>query len=152
MTRSERMVPVQQVLEQGEQNRAREFADGQRRLADAESKLNELRTYHGEYQLTFRKRAEDGTSITKLRDFQAFLARLEHALAQQEKIVAAAREQAASLRRTWQGAARQVKAVETVVDRWRGAELRAGERREQKETDERAQRVAMRAAGSVEAQ
>ncbi len=52
MTRSERMAPVQQVLEQGEQARARELGEGQRRLAEAEAKLAELRTYHGEYQLT----------------------------------------------------------------------------------------------------
>ncbi len=79
MTRSERMAPVQQVLEGTEQTRARELGDGQKRLAEAEAKLTELRTYHGEYLQTYRKRAEDGTSVTKLRDFQAFLARLEQA-------------------------------------------------------------------------
>jgi len=152
MTRSERMQPVQQVLEQGERARARELGEGQRRLADAEGKLAELKTYHGEYLLTYRKHAEDGTSVTRLRDFQAFLARLEQARAQQEKVVAQLREQAEQQRRTWQGAARQVKAVETVVDRWRHDELKVGERREQKESDERAQHAAMQAAGSREAQ
>jgi flagellar FliJ protein len=151
MTRSERMAPVQQVLEDSEQSRARELGDGQRRLADAESKLNELKAYHGEYQRGFRQRAEDGTSVTALRDFQAFLARLELAVGQQEKIVAAAREAVAAQRRNWQGAARQVKAVESVVDRWRSAEVKEGERRDQKETDERAQRAALRTRGPTEA-
>ncbi len=151
MTRSERMAPVQQVLEKGEQARARELGEGQNRLVDAEKKLEELRTYHGEYMQAFRKRAEDGTSITKLRDFQAFLARLEQALAQQEKAVAAARDQVANQRRNWQGAARQVKAVESVVDRWRSVEARADDQREQKETDERAQQTALRGAGNTEA-
>jgi flagellar FliJ protein len=151
MTRSERMAPVQQVLESSEQARARELGEGQRRLAEAEAKFNELRTYHGEYLLAFRQRAEDGISVTKLRDFQAFIARLEQAVGQQEQIVAQAREQVANQRRNWQGAARQVKAVETVVDRWRGAEVRAGARRDQKESDERAQRGAWRVAGTAEA-
>jgi flagellar FliJ protein len=150
MTRSERMAPVQQVLEQGEQARARELGEAQRRLADAEAKLVELTTYHGEYMLAFRKRAEDGTSVTRLRDFQAFIARLEQALAQQQKIVALAREQVAAQRSTWQGAARQVKAVESVVDRWRSVELRVADRREQKDMDERAQRATAR--GPVGAQ
>src|SRR5689334_17343916 len=110
MTRSERMAPVQQVLENSEQARARELGEGQRRLADAEAKLEELKAYHGDYQRAYRQRAEDGTSVTALRDFQAFLARLENAMAQQDKIVAAAREQVAAQRRNWQGAARQVKA------------------------------------------
>jgi flagellar FliJ protein len=148
MKRSERMEPVQQVLEGTEQARARELGDGQKRLAEAEAKLTELATYHGEYLRAYRQRAEDGTGITKLRDFQAFLARLEQAMSQQEKIVAAAREQVANQRRNWQGAARQVKAVESVVDRWRRDEVKAGERRDQKETDERAQQAAMRGRGS----
>jgi flagellar protein FliJ len=139
MTRSERMAPVQQVLEGTEQSRARELADGQQRLVEAEAKLEELRTYAGEYQRAYRQRAESGTGITKLRDFQAFLARLEQATSQQEKMVALAREQVATQRRNWQGAARQVKAVETVVDQWRSVEAKAGERRDQKESDERAQ-------------
>ncbi len=151
MKRSERMAPVQQVLEGTAQARARELGDGQKRLAEAEAKLTELSAYHGEYLRAYRKRAEDGTGVTRLRDFQAFLARLEQAMGQQEKIVAVAREAVASQRRNWQGAARQVKAVDSVVDRWRGDEAKAGERRDQKETDERAQHAALRGGGSTEA-
>ena len=152
MTRSERLAPVQQVLEHSEQARAREFGEAQRRLTEAESKLAELTTYHDEYLQTYRKRAEDGTSVTALRDFQAFLARLGQALSQQEKLVAQARDAVQNRRRNWQGAARDVKADESVVDRWRSQEARAGERREQKESDERAQRAASHAAGPSEAQ
>lgn len=150
MTRSERMAPVQQVFKAGERDRARELGDAQRRLADAEQRLQELRAYQGDYLGAFRKRASDGTSIRALRDFQAFLARLDEALRQQEQIVATAREQAAGSRQNWQGAARQVKAMDSVVGRWQVAEARAGERREQKETDERAQRAALRPKGSQE--
>jgi flagellar FliJ protein len=150
MKRAERMAPVQQVLEQGEQQRARELGDGQRNLAEAEARLTELRTYHGEYLQAYRRQAQDGVTVTRLRDFQSFLARLERALVQQEKVVTHAREQVQHQRTNWQGAARQVKAVETVVGRWHSAEVRAGERRDQKESDERAQRTSMR--GSSEAQ
>lgn len=145
MTRSERMAPVQQVFEVAERDRARELGDAQRELAAAEARLEELRTYQGEYQLAFQKRAEKGTSIRSLRDFQAFLARLDTALRQQEQRVAQAREQVAGSRRSWQGAAQQVKAVDSVVERWQMAEVRAGERREQKDADERAQRAALHA-------
>lgn len=144
MTRSERMAPVQEVFKASERDRARELGDAQRRLAEAEQRLAELRAYQSDYQGAFRKRAIDGTSIRSLRDFQAFLARLDEALRQQEQIVNKAREQAAGSRQDWQGAARQVKAVESVVGRWKVAEARAGERREQKETDERALRAALR--------
>lgn len=145
MTRSERMAPVQRLFGEAEKTRARELGDAQRRLADSEARLEELRNYRGEYLSAYRKRVEDGTSVRALRDFQAFLARLDEALRQQEQIVATAREQTAGSRRNWQGAARQVKAVDSVVNRWQVAEVRAGERRDQKDTDERAQRTASKA-------
>ena len=151
MKRSDRMEPVQQVLEGTEQARARELGDGQKRLAEAEARLTELSTYHGEYLQAYRQRAEDGTSVTRLRDFQAFLARLEQAISQQRQVVTVARDAVAAQRRNWQGAARQVKAVESVVDRWRRDEAKAGERRDQKETDERAQQAALRGRGATEA-
>jgi flagellar protein FliJ len=144
MKRSDRMAPVQQVLSDAEQARARELGSAQQRLADAEAKLGDLRKYHADYQRSFQVRGQQGQSVTALRDFQAFLARLEEALKQQEKAVAMAREQVSMQRRNWQGAARQVKAVESVVERWQSAEARATDRRDQKETDERAQRSTTR--------
>ena len=54
-----------------------------------------------------------------------------------------ARERATGSRRSWQGAAQQVKAVDAVVDRWQQLEARAQDRREQKESDERALRMAL---------
>ncbi len=143
MKRSDRMAPVQQVLSDAEQAGARELGSAQQRLVDAEAKLGELKKYHADYQRSFQARAQQGHTVTALRDFQAFLARLEEALRQQDKAVAMAREQVSKQRRSWQGAARQVKAVESVVDRWQQAESLVVERREQKETDERAQRNAL---------
>ncbi len=142
MSRADRMAPVQRVFGNAERDRARELGEAQRQLAESEARLRELHTYHGEYLGAFRKRAEDGTSIRALRDFQAFLARLEAAMRQQEQIVAQARERTSGSRRSWQGAAQQVKAVDAVVDRWHKAEVQAGERRDQKDSDERAQRAA----------
>lgn len=141
MTRTERMAPVKRVLGDAEKDRAREMGMAQQKLSDAEKKLEELRNYQSEYLSAFRKRASDGTSIRKLRDFQAFLAKLDEALRQQEQLVANAREQATGSRTQWQGAARQVKAVDSVMDKWKAAEVRASDRREQKDTDERAQRA-----------
>lgn len=150
MSRADRMAPVQRVFGNAERDRARELGDAQRQLAEAEARLKELRTYHGEYMGAFRKRCEDGTSIRALRDFQAFLARLDTALRQQEQLVAQARERAAGSRRNWQGAAQQVKGVDAVVDRWNRIESRAADQRDQKESDERAQRMALAGRGGME--
>lgn len=150
MSRADRMAPVQQVFGNAERDRARELGEAQRQLADAEARLVELRTYHGEYMGAFRKRCEDGTSIRALRDFQAFLARLDNAVRQQEQLVEQARQRVAGSRRDWQGAAQKVKAVGAVVERWQKTEALVLDRRDQKDSDERARRLAFAARGNAE--
>lgn len=140
MKRSERMAPVQRVLGTTERDRARDMGTAQKQLEDAEARLRDLRQYHGEYLQGFEQRARTGQSVLALRDYQLFLARLEEAIRQQEQIVAQAKQDVSGSRQRWQSAARQVKAVESVVSRWQGDEKRQADRIEQKNTDERAMR------------
>jgi flagellar protein FliJ len=136
------MAPVQQVLGRKEKDRAVELGEARSRLAAAETKLHDLEQYRLDYEQAFQKRARGGQPVRALRDFQVFLARLDQAIQQQRQIVAAAQNDVSGHSALWQSAARQVKAVDSVVDRWQGEERRAEDRREQKETDERAQRGA----------
>ena len=140
MTRSERLAPVQRVLGQTEQQRARDLGEARQRLVTAETKLQDLQQYRQDYERVFQQRATTGQSVMALRDFQVFLARLDQAIQQQTQVAEAARGDVSGRTRHWQSAARQVKAVDSVVGRWQGEERRADDRREQKDTDERAQR------------
>ncbi len=139
MKRSERMAPVQRVLDGTERERARDMGSAQRSLGAAETRLQELQQYHMDYLSGFQQTARAGRNAMALRDFQSFLGRLEEAIRQQEQIVAQARLGVAGSTQLWRSAAQRVKAVETVVDRWQGDERRQAHRLEQKETDERAQ-------------
>ena len=136
------MAPVQKVLDRKEKDRARELGEAQGRLSAAEVKLRDLEQYRQDYEQAFQQRAKAGQPVRALRDFQVFLARLDQAIQQQRQIVAATRNDVSGHSTLWQSAARKVKAVESVVDRWQGEERRAQDRRDQKETDERAQRAA----------
>jgi flagellar FliJ protein len=140
MTRSERLAPVQRVLGQTEQQRARDLGEARQRLLAAETKLQDLQQYRQDYERAFQERARGGQSVMALRDFQVFLARLDQAIQQQGQIAEAARGDVTGRTTRWQSAARQVKAVDSVVGRWQGEERRADDRRDQKDTDERAQR------------
>lgn len=135
------MAPVQTVLDRKEKDRARELGDARARLAGAQAKLADLQQYRQDYEQSFQQRAKAGQPVRALRDFQVFLARLDQAIQQQTQIVAAGEAEVNGHSTRWQSAARQVKAVDSVVDRWNGEERRAQDRREQKETDERAQRA-----------
>jgi flagellar FliJ protein len=75
-----------------------------------------------------------------LRDYQAFLARLNEAIRQQHAVVQRARSERDAERVRWQEMARKAKALDHVVEQWNLEEQRARDRREQLETDERAQR------------
>ena len=148
MKRSDRMAPVQRVLGNAEKDRARDVGSTQRQLEAAEEKLQSLQQYHREYMQGFEQRARTGQTVMALRDYQLFLARLQEAIRQQEQVVAQAREAVAASKQRWQSAAKQVKAVDSVVNRWVRAERQGADRQEQRDSDERAQRgAAVRAQG-----
>lgn len=136
------MAPVQRVLGKKEKDHARELGESRTRLAAAQAKLRDLEQYRLDYEQAFQQRAKAGQTARALRDFQVFLARLDQAIQQQRQIVAAAEKDVGGHSTRWQSAARQVKAVDSVVGRWQGEERRAQDRREQKDTDDRAQRAA----------
>lgn len=140
MTRAKRLQPVQQLADENERRLAQSVAALDRRLADAETKLTELQRYKHDYENQFSARASTGMGATALRDYQAFLARLSEAIRQQGALVQRARIERDLERGRWQEAATRAKAVDHVIERWRLEERQALDRRDQRESDERAQR------------
>jgi flagellar FliJ protein len=102
--------------------------------------LQELERYRGDYESQFKQRAGRGMGATDLRDYQAFLARLSDAIRQQQAVVKRAQSERDAERQRWQEAAKRAKALGHVVEQWQTEERRASDRREQRESDERAQR------------
>lgn len=141
MTRTQRLKPVQDVIESAEKRLAQSLASYERRVSEAESKLSELTRYRGEYEKQLEQRAASGMGVAELRDYQAFLARLTEAMRQQDSVVQRARADRDAERMRWQDAAQRAKALEHVVTQWHTEERRSAERRDQRETDERAQRI-----------
>jgi flagellar FliJ protein len=140
MTRAQRLQPVQKLVDENERRVAQSLAALERRLSDAETKLAELQRYRQEYETQFGARAGLGIGATELRDYQAFLARLSEAVRQQNSLVQRARIERDLERTRWQEAATRAKAVDHVIERWHDEDRRALDRRDQRESDERAQR------------
>jgi flagellar FliJ protein len=144
MTRSKRLAPAGRVIDERERQQAEQLAASERKVAENETKLAELERYYSDYARQFAVRAGQGTGVAGLRDYQAFLARLTQAVNQQTQILLQVRaERDAELER-WQQAARHAKAVGTVMERWKSEEQQSAERRDQRESDERAQRSGSR--------
>lgn len=140
MTRAKRLEPVQDLADEAERRLAQGVAGFERRVRDAETKLLELERYLAEYEQQFAARAGKGIGVMELRDYQAFLARLGDAIQQQRGVVQRAQSERDAERLRWQDAAKRVKALDHVVDQWQAEERRALDKREQRDTDERAQR------------
>lgn len=134
------MGTVRRVVEDAEKARAEQLAASERRLGECESKLAELERYHAEYLREFSRRAGAGMGSGSVRDYQVFLARLAEAVRQQSQIVTRARAERDTEREQWRTAAQRAHSVGRLVDRWSEEDRRALEKREQGESDERAQR------------
>jgi len=141
MNRAKRMAPVQDLVDDTERRLATSLAQHERKLAEAQNKLDELVRYKGEYEKQLAQRAGGGIAATDLRDYHAFLARLGEAIRQQQGIVQRTATERDAERLRWQAAARRVKAIDHVVTKWQAEEQRVLDQRDQRETDERGQRV-----------
>lgn len=140
MTRAKRLEPVQQIAGDAQRRLALSVAAFEKRVLDGEAKLQELQRYKSEYEQQFSQRAGRGIGATELRDYQAFLARLSEAIRQQQTLVTRARTEHQAERVKWQEALKRSKALDLVVDRWQAEERHTNDRRDQRESDERAQR------------
>lgn len=141
MSRARRIEPVQDLVEDAERRLAMSVAGFEKRVKEAETKLQELQSYRLEYQQQFSQRAGRGMGATDLRDYQAFLARLDDAIRQQQALMLRVQADRDVERQKWQKAAVKAKALDHVVDKWRAEERRAEDQREQRDSDERGQRV-----------
>ena len=141
MSRAKRIEPVQDIAEDKEKKLAVSVVGFERRVTEAETKLQELERYRLEYQQQYTVRAGRGMSVTDLRDYQAFLARLNDAVKQQQALVQRAGVERDAERLRWQEAARKAKALDHVIGKWKTEERRVEDKREQRDTDERAQRA-----------
>lgn len=140
--RSKRLEPVHAVVEDNERKIARKFAHTERRCQEAQTKLADLQRYHGEYATGFQQRAQNGIGAVGLRDYQVFLAKLTEAIKQQAAVVQRAEAEREQVRQEWFKAMQRTKAIAHVLEQWLAEERRALARRDQIETDERAQRSA----------
>lgn len=136
MKRSERLNHLRDELEAQRRTLDARVAAAEKRANEAAARCVELRRYRDEYAHGFTGRAAAGLGGAGLRDYQAFLARLDEALRQQHQIALRAEAELDFERQRWRDAAVQVKAVETVGERWRAEETQQAARREQRETDE----------------
>ncbi len=140
MVQSKRLRPVHRVAESKEQTAARELGDSTRYVHQQEARLEELRRYHAEYLERFHSAAKMGMSALQLQEYRAFLSKLERAIREQETIIKDGLNVHRFKKDNWQQKHVRTQALGKVIDRYKHAETKAEDKREQKELDDRNQR------------
>ncbi len=139
MKKTQRIDMVQRVVDDHERKKAEALALCERRVSEAQLRLEELENYRSAYVQEFKKRAQTGVNGAGAREYQVFLSRLDEALHHQSQIVSQAEVARSAELESWRSAARRAAAVGTVAEHWRAEERREQDRRDQHETDERSQ-------------
>jgi flagellar FliJ protein len=106
----------------------------------AQLRLQELRGYKSEYQVRLSGGGATGMDILLLRDFYAFMVKLDSALEHQEVDCAKAHANWESAHTAWLSLRQKVKAYETLAARHASQEMQRQEKRDQRLTDETALR------------
>lgn len=132
---SRRLVPLQTVAETREDEAARRLAEVQKRHADQETRLADLRRYAEEYAT-----APAGPTPALMLNRQAFLTRLREAERFQVQAVEDARLAVEAERAAWLLKRRDVSVLDQLAACYRGREQRQQERYEQRGADELALR------------
>jgi flagellar FliJ protein len=129
---------------------AQELARFKQVWQDAENKLAQLKIFLDEYNQTLQQQSQIGFSISQLRDFQAFILKLELAIRAQSEEVERCRQRWVIAQEEWQAREREVKAYETLRRRHDDAERRTEERLDQRLQDEFARNLHRRRTDSQE--
>ncbi|MBF0254991.1 MAG: flagellar export protein FliJ [Gammaproteobacteria bacterium] len=139
MTSSARLKPVHGFAERKEQDAARAFGDTQQKLQGEMDKLEQLRHYRREYLERFHSAAREGIQAKRMLEYQAFIAKLDEAISEQERILGFARETNNRAKTTWMQKQSRSKALGKVVEHHQVREQQVRDKREQKDMDERSQ-------------
>jgi flagellar FliJ protein len=131
------MKPLTNVAGSRERTAARELGDYRRMLSAAESKLSELLTYREEYSRKLDSTA-GGIDVQQMRDYRAFLTKLNDAIQHQQARVEKSRREYEHRRHLWFVARTKAMALGKVVERYQAQEKTSADRREQADSDERA--------------
>jgi flagellar FliJ protein len=142
MVKSKRFEPIRDLAANSANELSRAMAEAARRVAELERQHEQLKGYREQYA---RDAAHSGASMdaVRLQNYRAFLDRLTEALQLHVQKLGVARAEYESRRNLWSEKRIEAETLDRAVERFRSEELQAGERREQRDGDEAAQRLAL---------
>ena len=141
MNTSDRFKPVLKVAENREASAARKFGQSRKQQHEEEAKLKNLREYHAEYLARFHQSASVGINASQLREYQAFIKKLETAIYEQEEVVRQSQQNTTEHKQQWTEKHIRTQSMDKAMSRIVASEQKQRDAQEQKLSDEIAQRI-----------
>lgn len=120
----------------------RRLAQLKQRWQAEEDKLAQLKAFREEYRRRLGDTLSSGLDMTRMRDFQVFIAKIETAIAQQNVEIERCKTEWQEGQRAWLDEQRKLKTYDVLKDRHVRAEQAKEGRIEQREQDEHARKSA----------
>lgn len=140
MTRARRLEPVHAIAHDTERTCAVRVGAAERKLHEAQGREQDLRRYRDEYRAAFETRAKRGLDARNLREYQAFIAKLGAAIDAQQALLQQLDRECDRERADLGVAITRRMALGKIIERINTEERTMDERRNQRDSDERAQR------------
>lgn len=137
---SRRFASIKRLAEWKEKEAASRFGRERRERDGALKRLQDLRQYRKEYLHRYTQSLQTDGSATRMRDYQAFIDKLDTAVTEQERLVRHHEERCELAKRAWSDEYTNTRTLDTVIERKRGEERLAQAKSEQRLIDDRGPR------------
>ena len=134
--RSKRLEPVASHAKRLEEEAAKILAEAQQRVTDSQQQLQQLESFRDEYLLKYKSAGQSSGSVSRLLDYQAFLAKINQGIGQASQTIKLCCQQRDILKQQWLQRRTRTQALESVVEKYQLAELRHEASLEQMELEE----------------
>ena len=134
---SHRLQPAVQVAHRSEDSAAQALADSQRRLTEQQRRLQQLLEFRREYSDQLQSNGRGGITAPRLQTYMAFLAKLDHSIAQCRQSLESFRKEFQRKRHLWLQSHAKTQALEGLIQRDHQKQEQVENRREQTDSDER---------------
>lgn len=130
-----------ELAENAVENAAKHLGRTIKAKDDANQQLEMLIQYRADYETRLQNNAQRGLSVTQFANFQGFIAKLDQAIDGQKKLIIDAEYKVELAKKFWQECEKKRLSYKTLINRNIATELKKENKRDQKQTDERATRT-----------
>lgn len=136
MTRSKRLEKIADLEKTHERLAGKELANNQLKLANQNTRLEQLIEYREDYTAKFRLLAANGLQPGQLKNFRTFLANLNRAIEQQRKSIERGSEALDLSHQQWLARHQRYKALHKAAEKYSTSEQLERDKQEQRESDD----------------